>query len=131
MEKETTNNVPKIIEEMKAEIEEYGDLQKEIDNQMAKFEEKFLYWVVLGSTMNGGSELRWNVGEDEMPSIEKIKSYLAQSSQAIVSACVVDFREMVGDLPRVNFGAVLEEKRGEYVKLDDLLSLLDNYNNQL
>lgn len=50
---------------------------------LKEFDDKFLYWVVLGSTMNDGSELRWNVGEDQMPSIEKIKSFilLALSSQ--------------------------------------------------
>jgi len=49
-----------------------------------KFDEKFLYWVVLGSTLNDGSELRWNVGEGKMPDIKSIKSFIRSllSSQA-------------------------------------------------
>lgn len=47
-------------------------LQQESDKD---FDEKFLYWVILGSTLNNGSELRWNVGDGRMPDIDKIKSF--------------------------------------------------------
>lgn len=43
---------------------------------LKQFDEKFLYWVVLGSTLNDGSELRWNVGDDQMPSIKEVKKFL-------------------------------------------------------
>ena len=43
-----------------------------------RFDEKFLYWVVLGSTLNDGSELRWNVGEGKMPDIDVIKSFISE-----------------------------------------------------
>lgn len=50
----------------------YEQIEKE-------FEKQFLYTVVLGSTLNDGNALRWNVGDGKMPDIDKIKSFLKQS----------------------------------------------------
>jgi hypothetical protein len=47
--------------------------------KIKEFREKFLYWVVLGSTLNDGSELRWNVGDGKLPNIEDIESFLLQT----------------------------------------------------
>lgn len=50
----------------------------DVENILKEFDEKFLYSVVLGSTLNDGSELRWNVGDGKMPSIDNIKSFLQE-----------------------------------------------------
>lgn len=42
----------------------------------ARFDKEFLYWVVMGSTLNNGSELRWNVGDGKMPNINTIKDFI-------------------------------------------------------
>ena len=52
------------------------DLTPSETETLKMFDEKFLYWVVLGSTLNDGSELRWNVGEGKLPNIEAIKDFL-------------------------------------------------------
>ena len=65
-----------------------------------KFAEKFLCWVVLGSTLNDGSELRWNVGDGKLPNIEKVKSFLLASNarirlqtlQEVIEMCEVEKR---------------------------------------
>ena len=58
-------------------------MKNTLSAEQEKFEEEFLYWVVLGSTLNDGSELRWNVGDGRLPNIKKIKSFLLASNARI------------------------------------------------
>lgn len=57
-------------------------LQNKIEEAKKRFDEKFLYWVVLGSTLNDGSELGFTM---ECRRIEKIKSFLEQELSSIAT----------------------------------------------
>ena len=122
------------------------NLQKEIDNQMAKFEEKFPNFLHEFQREFNKKDVMFN----DLPPLERraikekytneLKSFLSQSSQAIVSACVADFREMVGEMKKEclmckNFESSHVghdfEAHTHNRAVDDLLSLLDNYNRKI
>lgn len=50
--------------------------------EQEKFEEEFLYWVILGSTLNDGSELRWNVGDGKLPN-QRVRLQTLQEVQGM------------------------------------------------
>lgn len=76
------------------------------------FDKKFLYWVVLGSTLNDGSELRWNVGEGKMPDIKAIKAFISQAIAEVVEAEELKYlRRFEQKADEVRNNAILEERR--------------------
>ncbi len=110
------------------------NLQKEIDNQNAVFEEQYK------------TIFEW--GDGDVVKFTELASSLAQRDQAIVSACVADFREMVGEVKCRRCSLSISEcskKRWKkplcvvngaewdehVIGYSSLLSLLDNYNRKI
>jgi len=60
-----------------------------------EFDDEFLYWVVLGSTLNDGSKQKWNVRDGEMPDFKKIKRFISKAISQSKSDTRREIREEI------------------------------------